>query len=64
MGDIVRQYSVTIRAGESAKDLTTRLAELGAQLLMQCIRDLPRSVLLATPQSNKNVSYGKYDESY
>lgn len=58
MGDIVRQYGVRIDPNETAVALTDRLAELGAGLLIECIRDLPRSVQYSIPQSNENASYG------
>lgn len=57
----MRQYSVPIGRNETAKELTNRMAELGARLLMECIRDLPRSVKFAVPQSNGGVSYGTLD---
>lgn len=60
-GDIVRQYSVTIGRNETAEELTNRMALLGARLLMECIRDLPRSVKFAVPQSREGVSYGTVD---
>ena len=59
VGDVVRQYSIAIHAEETAIELTHRLAKLGARLLTECVRDLPRSALYATPQSCDNISYGK-----
>ncbi|XP_065203709.1 methionyl-tRNA formyltransferase, mitochondrial [Planococcus citri] len=58
-GDIVRQYSVPIKTDETAAELTNRLAILGAQLLMECIRNLPRSVLMTVPQPEDSATYAK-----
>lgn len=63
-GDIVRQYSVSIKPDETAVALTNRLAILGAQLLMECVRNLPRSVLMTVPQQEDGATYGKVLRTY
>lgn len=58
VGDIVRQYKVCIKPDETAEDLTNRLAEVGARQLMECFRDLPRSLEYAIPQPEDGVTKG------
>lgn len=58
-GDIVRQYRCPIAPNEMAKDLTDKLAKHGAQLIMECLRDLPRCLDMAIPQAKEGVTFGK-----
>lgn len=39
--------------------LRFRLAFLGAELLYECIKNLPDSLQHAQPQSEENITYGK-----
>lgn len=59
-GDIVKRYAVPIKRDETAVELTSRMAVIGGQVLVDCIQDLPRSLTLAIPQSGEGVSYGKF----
>ncbi|XKL60523.1 hypothetical protein PGB90_007580 [Kerria lacca] len=58
-GKIIRQYAVCIKPHETAKELTHRLAVVGANILMECVRNLQRSIEYAVPQSEDNVTYAK-----
>lgn len=51
-GDIVRQYKCPIGTHETTPQLRVRLAEYGANLLMECIRDLPKCLEEARPQDD------------
>ncbi|KAL1132429.1 hypothetical protein AAG570_010384 [Ranatra chinensis] len=57
IGEIIRQYRVPITWNETARTLEKRLAAYGAQLLMECIRDLPRCIIMATPQPNFGITH-------
>ncbi|XP_014245621.1 methionyl-tRNA formyltransferase, mitochondrial isoform X2 [Cimex lectularius] len=57
VGEIVRQYRIPIGPNETSEDLQNRLAFHGAQLLMECIRDMPRCVEMAIPQPQEGVTY-------
>lgn len=65
-GDIVKQYSIAIKSDETTPKLTNRLGIVGAQLLMECVRNLPWSALETVPQSNEGVTYGSsfYENSF
>ncbi|XP_022202559.1 methionyl-tRNA formyltransferase, mitochondrial [Nilaparvata lugens] len=65
IGDIVRQYRCSIAPNETAVEVRTRLATFGAKLLLECVRDLPRCVTMATSQPSEGVSYApKLTPSY
>ena len=57
-GDIVRQHKCIINATETTPELRTRLAEYGADLLMSCIRDLPKCLQRARSQRDELATYG------
>lgn len=40
-------------------DLTEQLSEIGADMLVDCIGNLPRSLENAQPQGDEGVTYGK-----
>ena len=52
-GDILRQGTATIGATETAEQLTPRLAELGASLLVETLAGIERGVV--TPQKQNSV---------
>jgi methionyl-tRNA formyltransferase len=58
IGEIVRQYRVPIEWSETAKELEHKLSIHGSLMLMECLRDLPRSIQRATPQPDTGVTYG------
>ncbi|RZF37380.1 hypothetical protein LSTR_LSTR009731 [Laodelphax striatellus] len=65
IGDIVRQYRCPIAPNETAVEVRSKLATFGAKLLLECVRDLPRCVTMATPQSSEGVTYApKLTPSY
>uniref|UniRef100_A0A8D8YHV2 Methionyl-tRNA formyltransferase, mitochondrial n=2 Tax=Cacopsylla melanoneura TaxID=428564 RepID=A0A8D8YHV2_9HEMI len=64
-GEIVRQYRCPISPHDTAGELHTRLAEVGGQLLLDCVRDMPRCVLNAPAQPEEGATYAKkIDASY
>lgn len=56
-GSIVRQYKCSIGKNETTPELRTRLAEHGAELLIDCIRDLTNSLQNARPQTEEGATY-------
>lgn len=40
-------------------ELTEQLSEIGADMLVDCISNLPRSLENVKPQGNEGVTYGK-----
>ena len=56
-GDILLQRSLDILPGETAGELTPRLAELGADLLLETIEALAQGTCLRHPQDEAQMSY-------
>ncbi len=56
-GDILRSQALPIEAGDTSASLSQRLAELGAQLVLQTLQDLDRGTVSRTPQPAEGVSY-------
>ena len=54
---ILLQRATPIGEQETALQLTARLAELGAELLMEALTKLERGELSATPQNDAEASY-------
>lgn len=64
-GEIVRQYSCSISPHDTAEELHDKLAHIGGHLLLDCVRDMPRCLEKAIPQSEYGVTYAKkIDPSY
>uniref|UniRef100_A0A0A9WJL9 methionyl-tRNA formyltransferase n=1 Tax=Lygus hesperus TaxID=30085 RepID=A0A0A9WJL9_LYGHE len=57
VGEIVRQYRLSVSPVESSVELEARLAVCGGQMVMECLRDLPRSLRMAVKQPSEGVSY-------
>lgn len=62
VGDIVQQLSLPIDPHISAVQLTDRLADMGANLLVRCISDLHYHLNRCTPQPSGGVTLGIYEE--
>jgi methionyl-tRNA formyltransferase len=56
-GDVILRHSIDIDAHWSAGDLQAALAPLGAQMLLEALRDPERSLQLAQPQDESGASY-------
>jgi methionyl-tRNA formyltransferase len=56
-GAILLQRRTPIGDEETAPDLTVRLAEMGAELLIEALVKLERGELIATPQNDAEASY-------
>ena len=56
-GDILLQQKTDIRACETCGELTTRLAQIGADLLILTIRELENGTLIRIPQNEHEMSY-------
>ena len=60
VGDIVKQESVPIDPNTSAVQLTDRLAEIGASLLVRCLSDLHYHLDRCVPQPEQGATLGIY----
>lgn len=56
-GDILLQKEVEILPGETAGELTDRLAEIGAELLVETLRQLEKGICPRKPQDHEQMSY-------
>jgi methionyl-tRNA formyltransferase len=56
-GDVISRRSLEIDADWSSVDLHDALAPLGAELLLEALRDLERSLQLAEPQDESAATY-------
>lgn len=56
-GDILAQTKTAIDASENAAQLLTRLAKLGAELLVETVREIRIGSVRATPQDESRASY-------
>ncbi len=56
-GDVLRMQAQPISADDTSASLTQRLAELGARLLVQTLRDLARGEVVRQPQPAEGVTY-------
>lgn len=55
----MRQYRCPISPHDTAGELHERLARIGGELLVECVRDMPRCVLNAPKQPEEGATYGK-----
>lgn len=58
MGDIVKQESLSIDPHTTALQLTDRLAEMGASLLVGCVSDLHYHLDRCIPQPAEGITLG------
>ena len=56
-GDMLLKASTPIRPDETCGELTARLSELGAALLMDTVRALEAGTLVRTPQNEAEMTY-------
>jgi methionyl-tRNA formyltransferase len=56
-GPIVSSREVAIKPLETASDLTDRLADIGADLMAEALKDLANGTLSLMPQSEQGVTY-------
>jgi methionyl-tRNA formyltransferase len=56
-GDMLAQRSMPIRSEETAPHLSKRLAEAGAQLLLESIQSIANETVVYTPQDNSMATY-------
>lgn len=56
-GDILLQKEVDILPGETAGELTERLAEIGAELLVETIGQIEKGICPRIPQNHEQMSY-------
>ena len=56
-GDMLLKASTPIQPGETCGELTARLSELGATLLMDTVRALEAGTLVPTPQNEAEMTY-------
>lgn len=60
IGDVIAQQTVPIGPDTLMPELHSKLAQVGANLLLDCVNRIPHSLLEAKPQDNAVVSYGIY----
>ncbi|CAK1545840.1 unnamed protein product [Leptosia nina] len=59
VGEIISQKAVPVPEDILLPDLTNQLSDIGAEMLVDCIRTLPDSLKNARPQCNEGVTYAK-----
>jgi methionyl-tRNA formyltransferase len=59
-GDIITQQAIPVEVGISYEKLEGQCAELGGQLLVQCIRDVYKGHAQRVPQDEAKSSYHSY----
>ncbi|CAB3239320.1 unnamed protein product [Arctia plantaginis] len=59
VGEIISQVKVPVSSDIRLPELTEELSEIGADMLVDCIRTLPMSLINTRPQSSVGVTYAK-----
>ncbi|XP_039750161.1 methionyl-tRNA formyltransferase, mitochondrial [Pararge aegeria] len=59
VGEIISQKRVPIPKDIKLPELTNQLSDIGAEMLIECLRCLPSSLQNTQPQSNEGVLYAK-----
>ncbi|XP_045766100.1 methionyl-tRNA formyltransferase, mitochondrial [Maniola jurtina] len=59
VGEIISQRRVSIPEDIKLPELTQQLSDIGAEMLIECLRCLPASLENTQPQSNEGVTYAK-----
>lgn len=58
IGDVIAQKEINIRSDVLMPELHSNLAEEGAQLLLDCLQNVPDCLSNAQPQKSDEVTYG------
>lgn len=59
VGEIVKQHSCTVGHNETALELKNKLANMGGRLLVDCFKELTKTLKFAIPQLENETTYGK-----
>ncbi|GBP59472.1 Methionyl-tRNA formyltransferase, mitochondrial [Eumeta japonica] len=59
LGEIIEQQKVPISKDIKLPELTEQLSDLGAKMLVKCIKTLPNSLTHASPQPSEGVTYAR-----
>ena len=59
-GEIISQIKVPVSKDIRLPELTEQLSEIGAEMLVDCIKTLPTSLENLQPQGSEGVTYGMY----
>ncbi|KAG6441513.1 hypothetical protein O3G_MSEX001805 [Manduca sexta] len=59
VGEIISQCKVPVSKDIKLPELTEQLSNIGADMLVQCLKTLPDSINNAYPQNNEGVTYAK-----
>lgn len=63
VGNIISQKPFQIPENMFMPELYTELGSLGANELIECLKDLPEKLKNAQPQAEHGISYGEFDNS-
>ncbi|KAL4716607.1 hypothetical protein ACJJTC_008242 [Scirpophaga incertulas] len=58
VGEIINQRKIKVSKDIKLPELTEQLSDIGAEMLVDCIKLLPESLMNLKPQSNDGVTYG------
>lgn len=64
VGHVVSKVEVPVKWNIKSKELTTHLAEVGAQELVSLLPDLQEHLSKAYPQSSEGITKGTYNINY
>ncbi|XP_046963051.1 methionyl-tRNA formyltransferase, mitochondrial isoform X2 [Vanessa cardui] len=59
VGEIISQQEVPISKDIKLPELTEQLSDIGANMLVECLRTLPECLTKAKPQNEEGVTYAK-----
>lgn len=59
-GEIISQVKVPVSSDIKLPELTEKLSEMGADMLVDCIKRLPMSLINTMPQGSDGVTYGRF----
>lgn len=62
LGEIISQQKVPVSKDIKLPELTEQLSKIGAEMLVECLRNLPHSLENAQPQCSEGVTYGIFNK--
>jgi methionyl-tRNA formyltransferase len=58
-GDICKSHEIMINSNDNFQTLSSKLSEIGSQMIMEAIDDILNKKIIYWRQSNENISYAK-----